>query len=184
VSKAKAEPIADALLSLLLERKEDVRAARDDLASLREFQKTETGASLFGLLSSYALPKERRERLFEETVIKDEKGGLSAFYRYLFEHRLFSSLAEIERAFRLRANAHLGIEEGVAESAKPLTAGELSSLEAVLSKKRGTEVKLLNRIDPSLIGGVRCRLGDTLYDASLLGKLEGLRLTLLKGERQ
>jgi F-type H+-transporting ATPase subunit delta len=44
-------------------------------------------------------------------------------------------------------------------------------------------VDLRVQVDDSLIGGLTVRIGDTLYDASVRGRLERLREQLVSGAR-
>jgi F-type H+-transporting ATPase subunit delta len=47
----------------------------------------------------------------------------------------------------------------------------------------GKTVDLRVEVDESLIGGLTVRIGDTLYDASVRGRLERLRERLSAGAR-
>jgi len=47
-------------------------------------------------------------------------------------------------------------------------------LSALLKNKLQREVKLSNRVDSSLIGGVIVRTGDTVIDSSISGRLKKL----------
>ena len=51
-------------------------------------------------------------------------------------------------------------------------------LEAELSRLAGKKAKLTFTIDPALIGGVVARVGSVLYDGSVRGHLERLRVKL------
>lgn len=51
-------------------------------------------------------------------------------------------------------------------------------LAAALSRATGKQVEVKTVIDPSLLGGVVARVGDTVIDGSLRHRLEGLRQAL------
>jgi F-type H+-transporting ATPase subunit delta len=53
-----------------------------------------------------------------------------------------------------------------------------SKLEQRLSSNTGKNVRLHASVDPSIIGGLVVRHGDTLVDTSLRGRLEQLRLAI------
>ncbi|MNJ42267.1 ATP synthase subunit delta [compost metagenome] len=53
------------------------------------------------------------------------------------------------------------------EEEKAAIADEFGTL---INKK----IRVLNEIDKDLLGGMKVRIGDTLYDGSLAGKLERL----------
>jgi len=59
-------------------------------------------------------------------------------------------------------------------SAFPMDAAAEQQLSALLKNKLQREVKLSNRVDSSLIGGVIVRTGDTVIDSSISGRLKKL----------
>ncbi len=52
-------------------------------------------------------------------------------------------------------------------------------LAKVLSEATGREVTITKKVDPSIIGGVVTRVGDTVYDGSLKNRLSDLKSELL-----
>mgnify|MGYP001810154487 CR=1 FL=1 len=79
------------------------------------------------------------------------------------------------------ANAAQGIEEGTVYSVYPLTETDLASLEASYSAQRNSKVELLNKLDPTLISGLRIRFNESVIDLSLSAQLDALRDTLREG---
>ncbi|HEY6014096.1 MAG TPA: F0F1 ATP synthase subunit delta [Candidatus Limnocylindrales bacterium] len=68
-------------------------------------------------------------------------------------------------------------------SAAPLTAEETEAVRAWVGRTTGKTVDLTATVDASLIGGLTVRVGDTLMDASVRGRLDRLRTDLLSGAR-
>ncbi len=64
------------------------------------------------------------------------------------------------------------------ESAAPLTAAQLRRIEASLTARAGREVTINQVVAPSVIGGVRIRLGDEVIDGTVSRRLAELRLSL------
>ena len=62
----------------------------------------------------------------------------------------------------------------VVESARPLDPSVLDTLVADFSKDRQRALQVVQRSNPELIAGMRVRLGDTVYDASLANNLQSL----------
>jgi F0F1-type ATP synthase delta subunit len=56
--------------------------------------------------------------------------------------------------------------------AQPANEATISDLQKRLSSSLGGEVKMSVKTDPSLIGGLTVRLGDTLLDRSVAGTLQ------------
>ena len=92
--------------------------------------------------------------------------------------RRLGLLVELRAAFDALALASRGEVEGVVESARPLAAAEVDALAAEASRLSGRKVHLRVREVPELIGGVRLRVGNTLWDGSVASQLEGLRQRL------
>ncbi len=62
-------------------------------------------------------------------------------------------------------------------SAIPLTEDQVAKLEGKLSEKTGRSVKAQITVDPSLIGGVAVRIGDIVYDGSIVKQLGMIKRT-------
>ena len=66
-------------------------------------------------------------------------------------------------------------------TARSLPAEERAMLESALSKRLGRQVTLKPYSDKALLGGAILRIGDTVYDASLRGRLSRLGRLLSEG---
>ena len=60
-------------------------------------------------------------------------------------------------------------------TAAPLEEPQLEALKQQLGKLLGAEVVVKAEVDPSLIGGLVVRVGDTVYDGSVANQLAQLR---------
>ena len=56
----------------------------------------------------------------------------------------------------------------------------LIQVEQQLTVSLGKKVDLQTRVDPALMGGMVVRVGDTVYDGSLLSRLEQMRTRTLE----
>ena len=88
-------------------------------------------------------------------------------------------LPELVLQYGLLEREARGEEPLVISSARKLPRRELASLVEGLSKKYGKRFEVEERIDPSLLGGVRIRMGDVAIDATVAGRLNELSRTLL-----
>ena len=106
---------------------------------------------------------------------------LSNLLGLILRRRRLEAMPNIAREFRRLYNRQAGIVEATATSAAELDRREVDSLRARLEQITGGRVELQLRVDPQLLGGVQVRLGDTLIDGSVRGRLERLRGRLASG---
>jgi len=95
------------------------------------------------------------------------------------ERRREAILPDLAAELRAMAQAKAGEAVGVVETARPLPEEEQTALREQLARRTGKRIVLEVRANPDLLGGIRVRVGNTLYDGSLLGELEALQQTLL-----
>lgn len=70
-----------------------------------------------------------------------------------------------------RADAHV-------ITSKPLSEEEVQKIASQFGALLGKTVRVTAEVDPELLGGIKVKIGDTLYDGSLKSKLERLEKTL------
>ena len=92
-------------------------------------------------------------------------------------------LPAVASEYRRLLNRERGIVEARVTSAAPLDAAEVDALRERIAGMAGATVDLTTAVDPALIGGLTVRVGDTLIDASVRGRLERLRERLTEGAR-
>lgn len=92
-------------------------------------------------------------------------------------HRI-NDLAAILAAVSEYVNKALGVAVAEVRSAKNLTPDEMQELAATLSKKVGKKVELDVRTDPALLGGFVVKIGSTVWDSSVAGKINKFRESL------
>ena len=62
-----------------------------------------------------------------------------------------------------------------------LEAAEEDRLREALEARTGKKLRLRITVDPSLIGGLVVRIGDTVYDGSVRYRLDALRTRMHEG---
>jgi F-type H+-transporting ATPase subunit delta len=103
--------------------------------------------------------------------------------KLLAERRSIDRLPGISTEFRRLVHRERGIVDALVTSASPLTTDETEALRAKVARMTDRTVDLRVQVDDSLIGGLTVRIGDTLYDSSVRGRLERLREQLVAGAR-
>ncbi len=99
----------------------------------------------------------------------------------LVERGKVDRLPDVAAEYHRLLNAERGVVEALATTALPLSGDETIALQRKVAKMTGRTVDLRVEVDESLIGGLTVRVGDTLYDASVRGRLERLRERLVAG---
>lgn len=77
-----------------------------------------------------------------------------------------------------------GITFGAVHSANEIDKKEIASLEAAFSYKVGKPVRFENKINKSLIGGVKVVIDDEVWDGTYKAKLDEMRTALTRGEQK
>jgi F-type H+-transporting ATPase subunit delta len=102
------------------------------------------------------------------------------FIAVLIRHERLGALREILEEYRLEMNRRLSISDAEVVTARPLEDQERAALEGQVSVLAGhNKVNATFREDKSLIGGVIVRIGSTIYDGSVRGRLERLKERLV-----
>ena len=132
-----------------------------------------------------ALRNPQLEASTKVAVLDEIAGGsdelLRNFLRLVAEKGRIGSIEEIAREFdRLmaREERRLNVE---LTTARELDADEARELLGQIERASGRKVEATRRVDPNLIGGFVLQAGSMRVDASVRGRLEGLRQELVKG---
>ena len=103
------------------------------------------------------------------------------FLLVLIDKGRVGHLRRIVREYELLLHESLGFSKGVIYSVVPLSEAQLASFEEKTGNLIGKKVKLDNRIDQNLIGGVRIFVEGRLIDASVKKRLSDLKETMMTG---
>ena len=75
-----------------------------------------------------------------------------------------------------------GIVFGTVHSAEKMGPQEISTIEVAFSHKLGKTIRVENKVDPDLIGGVKVVINENVWDGTYRAKLDDLRNQLLNNE--
>ncbi|MCH4563203.1 F0F1 ATP synthase subunit delta [Halomonas sp. EGI 63088] len=126
------------------------------------------------LLSSPKLSTERKVALVIEVADVDVDDAARRFLETLGEKGRLAALTDIAEQFeRLRAELEKRIDVTVV-SAYALDDKQQQKLAGALKKRLNREISITTQVDPTLLGGVILRTGDTVIDGSVRGRLNRL----------
>jgi F-type H+-transporting ATPase subunit delta len=116
-----------------------------------------------------------------EDVLGDSDQLLRNFVRLVAEKGRSGQIEEIAREFdRLmaREERRLNVE---LTTARELSDDEARELLGQIEQASGRTIEATRRVDPNLIGGFVLQAGSMRVDASVRGRIEGLRHELVRG---
>jgi F-type H+-transporting ATPase subunit delta len=169
---------ARALAGAVLDAKLD---ATEVQRQLDDFAGTFAGSKdLRELLLNPSIPVRKRVSILDTVNSRVGCGPLVRnFLAVLISHERLAALSEILQAYRLEMNRRLSISDAEVVTARPLGDEERAKLEAQVTELAGTRVSATFREDKSVIGGAIVRIGSTIYDGSVRGRLDRLRERLV-----
>ena len=144
----------------------------------------ETIASVVGdpeanqVLTSPKLSFEQKRTLVDRAI-----SGLDPLRRnfvyLLIDRNRIDLIDAVRREFRALVLEHQGIAEATVTTAVPISEAEAARIGEQLGRLVGKKVVVERRVDPSIIGGLVARVGDTLINGSVAARLAALREQLV-----
>ncbi len=106
-------------------------------------------------------------------------GGISAkFLGIVAQKRRLFAVNQMIRAFRALVAQHKGETRAEVTAAEPLSETHLAALKDALKSTTKKDVALDIQIDPSILGGLKVKLGSRMVDASLKTKLNSIKIAM------
>ena len=137
--------------------------------------------NVLDVLRNPARPLRQRTEVVDGLLVSRVPEPILKLVGLLVERGRIDRLPSVAAEYRRMLNEQRGVVDAVAKSAMPLSKDETAALEKKVAQITGRTVDLRVEVDESLIGGITVRVGDTLYDASVRGRLERLRERLVAG---
>ncbi len=154
-----------------------VDPVEEDLVALRDIWEKHPGLARF--LESPDVQIEEKSR-FLDRVFSD---GLTKLVRryliFLLEKKRIEFFAETVTEFRQIAEEHRGRWEAHVTAREALSGEQREKLTRELARLTGKEIRLVEKIDPGVIGGLRVRMRDRVIERTIRSELVRLREHLL-----
>ncbi|MBQ9424649.1 MAG: F0F1 ATP synthase subunit alpha [Erysipelotrichaceae bacterium] len=155
---------------------EDLKDINDALNSDPELLQFITSAD-----HSSAEKKERLQEVFNHELYESVLRGLFLIVESIPSKHMEADLIHEFISYYYRTR---GIAFGAVYSARKIDKDYMKALEMTFSQKLSRRVRLENKIDPDLIGGVKVIVNDTVWDGSYKTKINELRSALLQKDEE
>jgi F-type H+-transporting ATPase subunit delta len=99
----------------------------------------------------------------------------------LIKNDRIAHVHEVVAAYRTELQARQGIRQAEITTARELSEQERSTLLAGVGQLAGARIQASFKLDKAILGGTIVRIGSTVYDGSVRGRLERLREQLAAG---
>ena len=168
---------ARALAEVVVERKLDPTQAMAQIDALAAAMGTTP--ALRQVWDNPAVPADQKRKVLD--ALMKQLGGdrmVRNFVALLIDNRRIVALPEIARQFREELNQRMGIATADVTTFRELSAEEKRALEAQIAKLTGMKVQARYAMDKQILGGAVVKVGSTVYDGSVKGKLQRLKETL------
>jgi F-type H+-transporting ATPase subunit delta len=136
-------------------------------------------ADLRRLVRSPVFSADDQIRALDAILSQAGAGTLAAnFIKLTARNRRLFAIREMIAGFRALAAAARGEVTAEVVSAQELKPEQVEAVKAELRSAKGRDVKLTQRVDPSILGGLIVRIGSRMIDNSLRTKLQNLKLAM------
>jgi F-type H+-transporting ATPase subunit delta len=171
-ARGKVEAYAQAMLEVARAEKH-LAGVEDDL--FRFARTFEANDSLRLALTDPALPIERRIAVIDELMGGKALATSAALASLVVATGEAGDLAAIVDRFVELAATERKHELAEVRSAIPLDDKQIQRLATALGKATGKDVEVKVIVDPSVLGGIVARVGDTVIDGTVRHRLEQLK---------
>jgi F-type H+-transporting ATPase subunit delta len=156
--------------NLLDQMEEELRVVKNVVTSSKD---------LNSVLKSPKVTIEKKKEIVKGSFATFNPLVLNTLMILIDRHRE-DQIAEVVNRFVDLANEERGIAEAKVYSIRPLTDEETKALSATFAAKVGKKsLRIENIVDTDILGGIKLRIGNRIFDGSLRGKLDRLERNLL-----
>ena len=130
------------------------------------------------LLNSPKVSASQKVETFSQVASGNLNNQSVNLLKSLGENNRFALLPDMSLLFEALKSESQGEVEGELIAAAEVSQEQESAIVTALEKRLGRKVKLVTKIDDSLLGGAVIRIGDLVIDGSLQGRFQTLKANL------
>ena len=134
---------------------------------------------LMRLVRSPVFSADEQARALEAVLDKASISGIARnFLRVVAANRRLFAVDQIIRGFNARVASHKGEVTAEVTVAEQLNDARMAEIRDALRQVTGKDVQVDVQVDPSIIGGLKVKLGSRMVDASLRTKLNSIKIAM------
>lgn len=157
-----------------------VAEVEEDLAKVQSL--CDESADFVSVIRSPVIAAEDQEKALSAVLEKAGVGTLTInFFKLLAKNRRLFTTSDVVRNFKALAARSRGEVMAEVTAAASLSDAQVAELKNTLKDTVGKDVTLVQKVDPSILGGLVVKLGSRMIDSSLKTKLETMKLALKGG---
>lgn len=126
-------------------------------------------------LTSGMVNREKKVELIDRVLTGRASDLFVSFLRVLARHERLDLLPFILKQSRVQHEQRTGRQRVRVESAVPLSEATLQGIQQTLKGALPFDPIIEPQVDPTMLGGLRIRVGDTVYDNSLRTRIAQFR---------
>ncbi|MFD3446676.1 F0F1 ATP synthase subunit delta [Microbacteriaceae bacterium 4G12] len=150
----------------------------EELRAIQEVFLTSKELHLF--LNQPNITGEKKKDVILKAFSSVSRPVLNTLFLLIDNHR-DDIITDIADAYFELANQERNVADALVYSIRPLTEEEKVGIAEVFAKRAGKDaIRIKNIVDENLLGGIKVRIGNRIYDGSLQGKLARIQRELMK----
>ena len=118
------------------------------------------------------LTPDQKKEIIKKTLDNKVSDTFLNFMYVVIDHHRINELSNIASSYKIILDDYLQQKEVLVYSSYPLTNNQKEDLCERLEKHYHKQIKLLENVDSSLVGGIKIVVDNEIIDATILNKLE------------
>ena len=135
------------------------------------------------LFGAVRITKAEKKKFIEEIFHDKFDNEMISLCKLLIDKNRMVYVKEIFDEYVRLANEELNIEKATVYSARKLSQEDLDRIRVALEKQSGNQVLLENKVDESLIAGIKVTVGNKVTDITVKNEMDNMKQAILKGGR-
>jgi F-type H+-transporting ATPase subunit delta len=161
----------------LAKEKHLIETFEEELRSVKDVFQTSKELHMF--LNQPNISNGKKKEVLAKSFSSLSQPVLNTLFLLIDNHRE-SIVSDIVDAYFVLANEERNVADATVYSVRALTEDEKAGIAEVFAKKTEKDaIRIKNIVDPELLGGIKVRIGNRIYDGSLQGKITRIQRELL-----